>query len=175
MLLSYALALPDDPHLDSFQSGVDEVDAYFRTRRWFNAKKGKASPPTYQFRTRADGDVVGYAAVAFQRRPHARDDAEDKAKYLVVYAVGVDQGYQGKANPNAPGETYAVSLFKVIEGFAINKDDCVGLSLWVRANNSRAIVFYEKVGFVADPGGPVQRADGAPHLTMRKLLQRQPS
>lgn len=40
-------ALPDDPDLDAFDSGVSEVDAYFRSRQWFNVGKGLASPPTY--------------------------------------------------------------------------------------------------------------------------------
>jgi ribosomal protein S18 acetylase RimI-like enzyme len=58
----------------------------------------------------------------------------------------------------------------VLERFAIDKTGCRGLYLWVRADNDRAIAFYRKCGFVDDPAGPVQRDDGAPHLSMRKLL-----
>ncbi|MEZ4461501.1 MAG: GNAT family N-acetyltransferase [bacterium] len=47
---------------------------------------------------------------------------------------------------------------------------CVGLALWVRSDNNRAIAFYEKVGFERDPTGPVSRDDGVPHLTMRKAV-----
>jgi hypothetical protein len=47
---------------------------------------------------------------------------------------------------------------------------CVGVSLWVRSDNARAIAFYEKVGMVKDPGGPVSRDQGATHLTMRKIF-----
>lgn len=168
--LFYELALPDDPELDRFDSGEEEVDAYFRSRRWFNAERGGAAPPTYVFRTEAAGPVVGYAAVSFRNAEHPDDRSSSRAKYLMIYVVGVNRPYQGQRNPLAPGETFAASIFLVVEGFAASKAGCAGLCLWVRSNNTRAIRFYEKMGFVADPAGPVQRGAGAPHLTMRKLL-----
>lgn len=163
-------ALPDDPNLDTFSRGVAEVDAYFRSRQWFNAKKGEVSPPTYQFRTDVGGDVVGYAAVSFRSCEHAHDGAPSKAKYLMIYVTGVDRRLHGARNPRAPNESFAASIFGVLDGFAAAKDGCMGLCLWVRADNDRAIAFYRKVGFIDDPAGPVQRDDGAPHLTMRKLF-----
>jgi len=163
-------AEPDDPDIDTFTSGVDEVDAYFRSRQWFNTKKGEASPPTYQFLTEEGGDVVGYAAVTVRNYDHPQDGVGTRARYLMVYVTGVHTRFQGQQNPRAPGKTFAVSMFRVLEDMARGKANCVGLSLWVRADNPRAISFYKKVGFVPDPGGPVQRDNGAPHLTMRWLL-----
>ena len=163
-------ALPDDPDLDGFTSGIEEVDAYFRSRQWFNAAKGKVSPPTYQFLTTDGGGVVGYAAVSFRKCPHPDDASAEKAKYLAVYAVGLHKRFHGQKNPRAPDESFAESMFRALEGFARDKTDCVGLYLWVRADNDRAIGFYRKFGFREDPGGPVQRDDIVPHLTMRKLL-----
>jgi len=164
------LALPDDPDLDGFYSGVPEVDGYFRDRRWFNAGKGIAAPPTYQFLTEEDGHVVGYAAVAFRNADHPRDGVGERARYLMVYVAGVHRQFQGQSNPRAPGETFAASIFQVLEHFARGREGCVGLVLWVRVDNLRAVAFYQKFGFVADPGGPVQRDQGSPHLTMRKLI-----
>ncbi len=167
--LFYEYALPDDPDLDRFDSGEEEVNTFFRSRRWFNAEKGLAAPPTYVFRTERGGPVVGYAAVSFRNAEHPNDRSATRAKYLMVYVVGVNRSYQGQRNPFAPGETFAASIFAVIEEFAAAKAGCVGMSLWVRSINVRAIRFYEKAGFLADPSGPVERDAGAPHLTMRKL------
>lgn len=162
------LALPDDPDLDTFQSGVAEVDDYFRSRVWFNTQKGKSSPPTYQFRTDEGGDIVGYAAANWRRSGHPEDASEDRAKYLVIYAAGLHVQFHGVPNPKAPTESFATSMFRVLEQFARDKEGCAGLYLWVRADNDRAIAFYRKFGFVDDPAGPVQRDDKSPHLTMRK-------
>ena len=169
MTLFYELALPDDPELDRFDCGEVEVNDYFLKRRWFNTKKGQAAPPTYVFRTEKGGPVVGYAAVSFRIVEHPDDRSPTRAKYLTIYTVGVNRPYQGQRNPLASDETFAASVFRVIEGFAASKAGCVGLSLWVRSTNTRAIRFYEKAAFVADPGGPVQRDAGAAHWTMRKL------
>lgn len=57
-----------------------------------------------------------------------------------------------------------------LEEMARSKANCVGLSLWVRSTNERAIGFSKKVGFVADPAGPTQRDAGDPMLTMRKIF-----
>ncbi len=168
--LHYAFALPDDPELDGFDSGDAEVDAYFRSRRWFNVAKGQAAPPTYVFRTDANGPVIGYAALSLRNAEHPDDQSPSRARYLMVYAVGLNRSFQGRANPRAPSSTLAASVFEIIEGFALAKSDCVGISLWVRATNERAIRFYRRLGFVADPGGPAQRDSGSPHLTMRKAL-----
>lgn len=149
---------------------MPEVDTYFRSRQWFNVVKGVAAPPTYQFLTAEDGEVVGYAAVAFRNGDHPHDGSGNRARYLMVYVAGVHARFQGCENPNAPGESFAVSIFRVLEGFARDKQGCVGVSLWVRTDNPRAVAFYRKMGFEPDPAGPVQRDEGAPHLTMRKLL-----
>ncbi len=161
-------ALPDDPDLDAFRSGVDEVDEYFRSRRWFKADRGRSAPPTYQFRTHREGDIIGYAAVSFRGCAHPDDSSSHRARYLVIYAAGLHSRFHGIENPLAPGERFATPMFRVIERFARDREGCVGLYLWVRADNHRAIAFYRRYGFVNDPAGPVQRDDKSPHLTMRK-------
>jgi ribosomal protein S18 acetylase RimI-like enzyme len=113
---------------------------------------------------------VGYVAAGFRNCEHPVDSASDKAKYLVIYAAGLHSRFHGQEDPAFPGETLAVAVFRVLEGFAKQKDDCKGLYLWVRSNNGRAIAFYEKFGFQRDPGGPMQRDGGSPHLTMRKVI-----
>lgn len=169
--LHYAFALPDDCELDAFDSGNPEVDAYFRSRKWFKADKGVAAPPTYVFRTDVDAPAFGYAAVSFRNAEHPDNHSAKRARYLMVYAVGIGRQFHGQLNPRNPSATLAASIFEVIESFALGKADCVGLYLWVREENERAIRFYVRLGFVADPSGPTQRDEGSPHLTMRKLLR----
>ena len=163
-------ALPDDPFLDQFSSGYERTDRYFRKREWFNPDKGRSAPPTYVFRVAKGGPVVGYCAFDFGKQPHPDDASTTKARYLVIYMIGVDQEFQGTQNPLAPGQTYAASIMAVLEDIARAKQSCVGLSLWVRSTNEVAMAFYRKVGFTADPGGPSHRDEGDPILTMRKFL-----
>ncbi|MCC6874261.1 MAG: GNAT family N-acetyltransferase [Sandaracinaceae bacterium] len=158
-VLAHRLALPDDPDLDQFSSGNPEVDRYFVNRAF-----GKGKLTTYQFFL-PDGSKVGYAAVAIRKTPDPTDASTTKAKYLVVYAFGLHQRFQGSRN--AAGDTLAVQAFRLLEEEARNAG-CAGLSLWVRQDNPRAIGFYKKNGMTADPGGAVQRDQAAPHLTMRK-------
>lgn len=159
-------ALPDDPALDEFKSGDGEVDHYFRTRAWWKASKGKASPPTFQFVTGSDDTVVGYAAVARKTVPHPWDSSLESARYLIVYALGVNVKYHGAEIDG--GTTYALAVLDMLVSEARSAVDCRGLSLWVRTTNARAIAFYRKAGFKADPEGPVARDEQGPaHLTMR--------
>lgn len=161
-------ALPDDPALDEFESGDREVDHYFRTRAWWKGSKGKASPPTFQFVTGSDDSVVGYAAVAWKTAPHPWDSSLEFARYLVVYAFGVNAEYHGAEIDGAGGITYALAMLEMLISEAWSAVDCRGLSLWVRTANTRAIAFYRKAGFEADPKGPVARdKKGSAHLTMR--------
>jgi ribosomal protein S18 acetylase RimI-like enzyme len=113
---------------------------------------------------------VGYCAVSFRNQPHPDDASTSKAKALVISMFGVDQAFQGRRNPLAPDLTYAASIMVELEERARSKMNRVGLSLWVRSTNERAIGFYKKVGFVADSAGPIQRDAGDPMLTMRKLF-----
>ncbi|MFM8524200.1 MAG: GNAT family N-acetyltransferase [Cyanobacteriota bacterium] len=166
----YEFALPVDPFLDRFSSGYETTDHYFRSRQWFNFDKGRPSPPTYVFRVREGGPVVGYCAFDFGKQPHPDGASATKARYLVIYMIGVDRAFHGTKNPLAPGQTYAASIMAVIEDIARAKESCVGLSLWVRSTNEAAIGLYRKVGFTEDPGGPSPRNDGDPILTMRKIL-----
>jgi ribosomal protein S18 acetylase RimI-like enzyme len=163
-------ALPDDPFLDRFSSGYKRTDDYFRSREWFKPDKGRSAPPTYVFRVAKGGPVVGYCAFDFGKQPHPDNASETKARYLVIYMIGVDQAFQRTQNPQMPGQTYAASIMAVLEDIAQGKQSCVGLSLWVRSTNDVAMDFYRKVGFTADPGGPCHRDDGDPILTMRKFL-----
>jgi Acetyltransferase (GNAT) family len=165
------LTLPTDVDLDEFDSGVVEVDDYFQQRQWFNTGKGKAAPPTYTFLEVRTSEVIGYAALVFKNLDHPCDGAGSRAKYLTVYVAGVNLRFQGVENPQSPGENYAESVFGAIDELARTKQGCVGLSLWVREDNLRALAFYRKSGFDMDPSGPVQRDAGARHVTMRKLFQ----
>lgn len=168
--LVVAHALPDDPALDAFASGDVEVDRYFHSRQWFNTARKQASPPTFALRA-PEGALVGLVTVGFRRAPWPTDTSW-QARTLTVYAIGVDRAYQGQRNPLAPEETYAASVMAVVERMAREKVDCLGLALWVREANARAISFYRRCGFVGDPGGAVQRDDKAPHWTMRKAFDR---
>jgi ribosomal protein S18 acetylase RimI-like enzyme len=165
-------ALPTDPDIDALDSGVAEVDHYFKSRSWFDTRRGYASPATWQFRTAPEGPVVGYASAAFRRQAHPTDQATERALYLVIYVLGVHRHFQGALNPMAPGQRFAASIIDAIRALALDREDCVGLSLWVRQDNPRAIQFYRRCGFVADPDGPVARDKGPCHLTMRLLLPR---
>lgn len=165
-------ALPNDPDVDALDSGNAEVDRYFHSRTWFDVGKGKASPATYQFRTRPGGAVVGYAAAAFRNQAHPTDDGGVRARYLVIYALGVHRHFQGVENPAAPGQRYAATIMDALVERARDRAGCVGVSLWVREDNPRAIAFYARCGFVADPAGPVARDDGPRHLTMRLPIPR---
>ena len=166
----YEFALPDDPFLDQFSSGYEWTDHYFRSRQWFNADKGRSKPPTYVFRALEDSPVVGYCAFDFRKQLHPEDTSTTKARYLVIYMIGVDQAFQGRQNPLAPGQTYAASIMSIIEDIARAKESCVGLSLRVRSTNLAAIGLYRKVGFLEDSNGPSHRDQGDPILTMRKIL-----
>lgn len=164
-------ALPDDPELDLFESGDEEVDHYFHGRGWFDVKKEVCSPPTYVCRLDPSGPAIGYVSVGHRQVPHPVDASAATARYLTIYALGVDKAYQGVANPLSPGETVAASILNAVEGVARQRPDCVGMSLWVRSTNARAIRFYLKMGFVADPSGPRQRGPkGPPHLSMRRAF-----
>lgn len=167
--LRYGLASVGDDDLDDFNSGDPEVDKYFSSRQWFVG--GKYSPETYQFRTADNSDVVGYAAAGFRNLRHPEETSEVKARYLAIMAVGIHKHLHGHTNPAATGDTYATSLFNILERWAREKPQTVGLHLWVRNGNARAIAFYTRFGF-KQIGRPIQRdlSGGDPHLTMRKLL-----
>ena len=141
------------------------LDGYFKNRKWFDPMKGKASPETYRFEA-GPLSRIGYAAAGFANRAHPDDAAPAKARYLVVFVIGIDKAWQGHKNPDT-GSSYAVSIMQELEALARARAGCVGLCLWVRSDNGRAIKLYKKCGFAEDPGGPVQRDTGAPHVTMR--------
>lgn len=167
--LHVRLATPVSPELDTFASGNAEVDRYFRERRWFDTGKGRAAPPTYEVRVGAGGEVIGFLSLAFGNRPHPADGNPDKGRYLVIYVVGLVQSVQG-SRARERGPTRAEQVFEWVTRQGQEHPGCVGLYLWVRADNHRAVGFYEKVGFQTDSGGPVQRDKGPAHLTMRKLF-----
>lgn len=79
--------------------------------------------------------------------------------------------FQGVENPESPGQRYAATVMAAIAEMARARANCVGLSLWVREDNPRAIAFYERCGFEPDPAGPVARDDHSRHLTMRRLFE----
>lgn len=162
------LASPTDEALDSFDCGDDEVNEHFRKRRFFDEKWTPTSRG-YKFQDES-ASCVGFMHLSFARAP-LRDEASDTGRFLVVFAFGVGLPFQGQTDPTDPdGRRFAAVLMGEAVKFAKAKKDCLGVSLWVRANNHRAIKFYERAGFVGDPDGPRQRADGCPHLTMRLMF-----
>lgn len=147
----FEFATPDDPFLDQFSCGYERTDHYFRSRQWFKTDKGRSAPPTYVFRVAESGPVVGYCAFDFGKQSHPDSASESKARYLVIYMIGVDRGFQRTQNPLAPGQSYAVTIMTALEDIARGKPNCVGMSLRVRSTNEAAIGLYRKVGFTADP------------------------
>jgi ribosomal protein S18 acetylase RimI-like enzyme len=171
--IGYRMAEADDVDLDAFSCGDDafsvEVADYLKSRRWMDPS-GKAKPPVYQFGN--DREVVGYAAAAFANRPHPDDTSLDRARYFTIFVMGVHQRLRGAVNPASPvaGERFAATVFRALEAIARTKVDCVGLALWVRENNTRAVAFYSRLGFVTDPRGPFDDG-GHPTLSMRKFFR----
>lgn len=143
------------------------------TTRWPTRSNacGKVSPTTYKFLAPTVGvPAVAYASAAFGNYVHPDNLSAAKARYLVIYAVGVSAQLHGMREPRS-GQTYATCVFLELEALARQKDGCVGLALRVRSDNGRAIGFYQKIGFAADPRGPVPAPDGgASYLTMRRLF-----
>ncbi len=166
MGMEYELLAPTDIGIDDFHSGNAEVDRFFKSRTWFNLQKNLASPPTYKF-TDPDGKVIALVSVAFRRQAHPTDDSIEKALYLVVYAIGLNQEFQGVRFGE---KSYAEHVFAQLETMATSESKCFGVSLWVRSDNEKAIAFYEKVGLKKDETGPIQRDSKQPHITMRKIL-----
>ncbi len=117
-------------------------------------------------------DLTWTAATAFRKQSHPTDADAERARYLVIYALDVHRHFQGVDSPAAPGQRYAATIMDALEELAHDRADCVGLSLCVREDNPRAIAFYERYGFIADPAGPVTRDEGPRHLTMRLLFDR---
>jgi hypothetical protein len=60
------------------------------------------------------------------------DGARERARYLVVYVLGLHRQFQGVENPAVPGRRYADCVMDALEDLARSRDECVGLSLWVR-------------------------------------------
>ena len=169
--LFYEFAMPNHPGLREFDCGNEKVNDYFKKCTWFNETKGKSSPSTYVFRTEKGGEVVGYIAMSFKKIAHPCDTSESRARYLIIYMIGVNKKFIGKNNARNQDVSYAKSILEIAEGHAIQDPNCVGVSLWVRSDNQRAINFYKKMGLSEDLGGPIPRDDkGAPFITMRKLI-----
>lgn len=174
--LWYRLAEPDDADLDVFTSGgtseAIEVNDYFTSRQWYDYGKGVAKPPVFQFGT--PGEVVGYLAISFANKPHPSERSPSKARYLVVYVVGIHERFQGTVNPHShKGERFSDTVIRAVEQtFAREKTGCVGVYLRVRQSNARAVAFYRRLGFLEDPGGPMVVNEEAPQFVMRKLFDK---
>jgi len=85
-------------------------------------------------------------------------------RFFGIFGLPFQAEYLNQPGPKTPGQVIA------IEGIALARVGCVGLCLWVRSANIRAIRFYKKTEFAMDPTGPVQRDGGPPHASMRKRL-----
>ena len=67
---------------------------------------------------RAGGAIVGYAAAAFRNQSHPTDVHTERARYLVIYALGIHRHFQGVENSAAPGQRYAATIMDSLEGLA---------------------------------------------------------
>lgn len=164
--LTFEKALPDSPELERFDCGDPEVNAYFHSAQWA-ARLGQG---TFHIRACVGGPTLGFVTAEFRKSGRVSDEDPNKARFFTIYAFGLNLAFHGQKNPRAPQESYAASAFRVLESLARTKADCAGLALWVREHNARAIAFYEKVGFIPDPAGPVPRDGGPRHITLRKLF-----
>ena len=106
-VLSVQLARMEDPDLQTFDSGVEEVNRYFSEGRWFDRKKGLPTLPTYRFALAA-GDCVGFASGAL-RTVEFPEGSGLRGKFPVVSAGGVVKGLIGEKVPGS-ANSYAFHI-----------------------------------------------------------------
>ena len=83
-------------------------------------------------------------------------------------SFGANVPFQKQLDPGSnPETTFARSILAYIESKGRANASCIGLSLWVRADNERARAMYEALGFGYDPSGPFDD-DGLETYEMRK-------
>jgi len=148
--LTIEKALPNDARIDEFYFGPEdyavEVEEEFKSRIWEEDRD--------LFLFALEGELVAGARLDFWNRDPPHKDPEDgeRRRYYLVIALGINVPFQGQRDP-VSGQKYSRIIFDYIESKARDREDCVGLTLWVRAANERARAIYVHWGFqyVAEP------------------------
>jgi len=160
-------AIAGDPRVETFYFGSEpwavEVEEELKSGIW------EEDRDLWLFLQ--EEELVAGARLGFWKLdpPHRHAPFDERQRYYLVIAFGVNVPFQGERDPGspAPGRSYARSILAYIEAKARTRADCVGLSLWVRVNNYRARRVYETWGFDYDPAGPFDD-EGEPTLEMKK-------
>ena len=159
-------AVAGEPRVDTFYFGGEpwavEVEEEFKSRIW------EADRDLWLFLW--NDDLVGGARLGFWNRDPPHLDASDVArrKYFLVLSFGVNVPFQKQPDPGStPHTTFARSILAYIEAKGRANASCIGLSLWVRADNKHARKLYEDLGFKYDPSGSFDD-DGLETFEMRK-------
>lgn len=159
---------PFDPALAHFDCGTDAtalaINAFFRGGKWVMQKRMVA------LRFVVSGARLGYAAVRMSRQPYPDSIGSQEADYLAIWMMGVDQAFQGAADPgSSSGSKLSDAVMKGCELVAA-VNSAAGMSLWVREANAPARRLYSRNGFFEDPRGIFQDKRGINMLEMRKNL-----
>lgn len=159
-------AVAGDPRVETFYFGGEpwavEVEEEFKSGIW------EADGDLWLFLW--NDDLVAGARLGFWNRDPPHLDASDVArrKYFLVLSFGVNVPFQKQPDPGStPRTTFARSILDYIESKARANASCIGLSLWVRADNKHARKLYEDLGFKYDANGSFDD-DGLETFEMRK-------
>ena len=159
-------AVAGDPRVETFYFGGEpwavEVEDEFKSGIW------EADRDLWFFLW--NDDLVAGARLGFWNRDPPHLDASDIArrKYFLVLSFGVNVRYQKQPDPGStPRTTFARSILAYIEAKGRANASCIGLSLWVRADNKHACKLYEDLGFTYDANGSFDD-DGLETFEMRK-------
>jgi predicted N-acetyltransferase YhbS len=142
--------LSADDRLDSFSCGEPTLDRWLRER----ARRNEAEGATRCFVVCADGNVVGYYALAAGAVSHAeapgrvRRNMPEPVPVVVLARLAIDAGWQGRDLGRA---LLRDSIQRVLVAA-----DIVGVrAILVHALTERAKPFYERFGFVTSPVHPL--------------------
>lgn len=143
-------ALSADDQLDSFSCGEPTLDRWLRER----ARRNEAEGATRCFVVCAEGNVVGYYALAAGAVTHAeapgrvRRNMPEPVPVVVLARLAIDSGRQGRDLGRA---LLHDSVQRVLAAA-----DIVGVrAILVHAITERAKPFYERFGFVVSPVHPL--------------------
>ncbi len=165
--LSIERAVIADPRVATFYFGPDpwsvEVEEEFKSGIW------EEDRDLWLFLL---GDtLVAGARLDFANldAPHRDSPDRGRKKYFLILSFGVNVPFQGKPDSGSdPRRSYARSILAYIEEKGRAKANCIGLSLWVRAENERARHVYEEWGFKYGPSGSFIDEGGEETFEMRK-------
>lgn len=143
-------AQPTDPLIDTFSFGADdwalEVEEEFKSRVWFKSK----SSLWLFLRDGTDisaEELVAGARFGYGNLPDpATGDADETERlhFYLVMSFGVQLGFQHRDDPlTEPPRRWSSVVMDHAESKARAKERCVGMSLWVREENTDAQRFYQ--------------------------------